>query len=158
MKQKKSSFIIDWVLINEIAVGPAPRKNNHLLKLKDMGIKCVLSLCSKEEANPPESLEDEFICSRLVLPDHRVNRDIEFKELLLALKLLGNLKLSGPVFVHCVASVERSPLVCMAWLIQNQGLAPQASLDYLTQVHPRTNPLPTEYKLLQKLVKNDQLM
>ena len=38
------------------------------------GIKCILSLCSKDEATPPARLEDEFRTKRYVLPDHRTGR------------------------------------------------------------------------------------
>ena len=151
MGKRENSFSFDWVLINELAVGSAPKNNNHTLKLKDYGIKSIFSLCSEKEANPPEGIKEEFITSRLVLPDHKVNKNLEKKDLLLALKILAELKVNGPVFVHCVASIERSPLICMAWLVHDKGLSPQRSLDYLSQVHPLTNPLPRQYKLLFEL-------
>jgi protein-tyrosine phosphatase len=55
------------------------------------------------------------------------------------------------VFVHCVAAMERSPLVCLAWLVSRHGQSPQAALDYLMQVHPGTNPLPGQLRLLDRL-------
>ena len=47
--------------------------------------------------------------------------------------------------------MERSPLVCLAWLVSRHGQSPQAALDYLMQVHPGTNPLPGQLKLLNQL-------
>ena len=47
--------------------------------------------------------------------------------------------------------MERSPLVCLAWLVRRQGLTPQRALDYLMQVHPGTNPLPGQLALLARL-------
>ena len=61
-------------------------------------------------------------------------------------------QLHGPVYVHCVAAMERSPLVCLAWLVKQRRLKPARALDYLMQVHPGTNPLPGQLALLQKLV------
>ena len=143
-------FQIDWVLVKELAIGPAPRAGRHVLRLQDAGVNAVLSLCSREEAPPPPILEEHLACSRFVLPDHRSGRLPEPTELLEALTLLGQLHQShGSVFVHCVAAMERSPLVCLAWLVQRQGLSPEAALDYLMQVHPGTNPLVGQLALLR---------
>ena len=86
-----------------------------------------------------------------MLPDHRAARLPDPPELAAALEALADLRRHGPVFVHCVAAMERSPLVCLAWLVNRHGQSPQAALDYLMQVHPGTNPLPGQLKLLDQL-------
>jgi hypothetical protein len=144
-------FRIDWVLIDALAVGPAPRAERHLQRLHDAGIRAVFSLCSNEEAPAPAGLEERFCCKRLVLPDHRSADVLELGQLEDALQQLAALRQVGPVFVHCVAAMERSPLVCMAWLVQTQALSPTEALDYLMQVHPGTNPLPRQLALLRQL-------
>ena len=144
-------FTIDWVLVNSLAIGPAPTAERHLERLQEAGIRSVLSLCAETEAPAPAGLEDQFCCQRLVLPDHRTGRLPEIGELEQALCLMRKLSQEGPLFVHCVAAVERSPLVCMAWLVQQQGLNPTEALDYLMQVHPGTNPLPGQMALLRQL-------
>ena len=146
-------FRIDWVLVNQLDVGPAPRTQQHLQKLADAGVGSVLSLCSHEEAQPPEGLNTRFACERLVLPDHRSGRPPRLDELHKALGRLQQLhQAHGPVFVHCVAAMERSPLVCMGWLVQQHKLSPTEALDYIMQVHPGTNPLPAQLALLKELV------
>lgn len=144
-------FRIDWVLVEELAIGPAPRATRHLDRLQELGIKAVLSLCGINEAPTGEGLAQLFEHRRVVLPDHRAGRLPEPAELQSALAALMELSASGPVFVHCVAAIERSPLVCLAWLVSNHGQSPQAALDYLMQVHPGTNPLPGQLQLLQLL-------
>ena len=146
-----SRFRLDWVLVQELAVGPAPRAERHLERLTDAGVTAVLSLCSEQEAPPPAGLESRFECRRLVLPDHRVERLPELAQLERALEALAELRAKGPVYVHCVAAMERSPLVCLAWLVRRHGLTPQRALDYLMQVHPGTNPLPGQLALLAQL-------
>ena len=146
-----SRFRINWVLVDELAIGPAPRAERHLDRLEDQGIRAVLSLCSEQEAPPPPELCSRFACTRLVLPDHRAARLPDPPELAAALEALADLRRHGPVFVHCVAAMERSPLVCLAWLVSRHGQSPQAALDYLMQVHPGTNPLPGQLKLLDQL-------
>jgi len=147
----QSRFRLDWVLVQELAVGPAPRAERHLERLVAEGVRAVLSLCSEAEAPPPPGLETRFECRRLVLPDHRVERLPELAELEQSLAALAELRATGPVYVHCVAAMERSPLVCLAWLVRRQGLTPQRALDYLMQVHPGTNPLPGQLALLARL-------
>ena len=41
-----------------------------------------------------------------------------------------------PVYVHCYHGVGRSPLVCAAYLMRHQGLAPNAAWDYIAQRRP----------------------
>ena len=146
-----SRFRLDWVLVQELAVGPAPRAERHLERLTEAGVTAVLSLCSEQEAPPPAGLESRFECRRLELPDHRVERLPELAQLEQALEALAELRAKGPVYVHCVAAMERSPLVCLAWLVRRHGLTPQRALDYLMQVHPGTNPLPGQLALLAQL-------
>jgi protein-tyrosine phosphatase len=149
--QSIQRFRIDWVLINDLAIGPAPRAERHIQRLKAAGIHGVLSLCSLEEAQPPQGFTDQFQCQRIVLPDHRSAEFPSLQQLKSSLLALSELRQQGPVFVHCVAAVERSPLTCMAWLVQQQQLSPTDALDYLMQVHPGTNPLPRQYELLKHI-------
>jgi hypothetical protein len=144
-------FRISWVLVGELAVGPAPRAERHLDRLEAEGVKALLSVCSPEEAALPVGVEQRFLHQRVLLPDHRAGRLPELQELKLALAALAELQRAGPVYVHCVASMERSPLVCLAWLVSQQGLEPLPALDYLMQVHPGTNPLPGQLQLLNHL-------
>ena len=69
----------------------------------------------------------------------------------LAINTLAEIIESGPVYIHCLAGIERSPLVCMAWLVKNYNLTPTQALDYLMHVHKGTNPLPAQLKLLNLL-------
>ena len=77
----QSRFRIDWVLVQELAVGPAPRAGRHLDRLSAEGIAAILSLCSEQEAPPPADLSTRFVTKRLVLPDHRSERLPELSEL-----------------------------------------------------------------------------
>lgn len=144
-------FQPSWVLANELALGPAPLAQRHLEQLRQEGVAAVLSLSAEAEAPPPAALEQMFVCRRLVLPDHRVPELISQEQLEQALAQLAQLRQCGAVYVHCVAAVERSPLVCLAWLVRQHRLTPQRALDYLMQVHPGTSPLPTQLRLLHQL-------
>ena len=144
----KKRFKLDWVLNNEIAVGPAPLKKSHFEYLANKKIKSILNLCNEKEAPIEDNFKLLFNFKRFTLPDHKVNKEIEIYEIKEIIKIIESLRSSGAVYVHCFAGVERSPLVCMAWLISKHKLSPQRSLDYLMEVHKGSNPLPSQYKLL----------
>ncbi|MEX0588815.1 MAG: dual specificity protein phosphatase [Cyanobium sp.] len=138
-----------WVLRGELAVGPAPLVDEHLHQLEREGLVAVLSLCSEEEATPPACLAERFHWRRCVLPDHKSCRPPELAELQRAVTLLEELAPLGPVYVHCQAGVERSPLVCMAWLMRRRHLRLIDALDYLKRVHPPTGPLAEQLACLR---------
>ena len=149
-------FSVDWVLKNELALGPAPRKKSDFNLLHQKGIVAILSLCGKDEVFYKDDIslefvENKFTCRRVILPDHRVNTPLNLEQLNHALNVLSEIILLGPVFAHCVAAIERSPLVCMAWLIRKHNLKPQQALDYIMQVHPGSCPLSSQLKLLREL-------
>ena len=146
-------FKLSWVLIDELAVGPAPKAERHLDYLEAEGVKAVLSLSSQNEDPLPEQIEQRFQYRRLVLPDHKADRFVKLEEIQQAITILHSLWLHRPVFVHCVAAMERSPLVCLAWLMQEQGLSQRQALDYLMQIHPGTSPLPEQLLVLNDLAK-----
>lgn len=149
----EDSFAINWVLVNELAIGTAPCKESHLDLLAGQSIQAVLSLCSPLEVPPPKDLYARFVCERFVLPDHRSGRMPELAEIEAALDVLSRLLGHGSVFVHCVAAIERSPLLCLCWLVKNCRQTPQSALDYMMQVHPPTNPLPGQLKLVSDLYR-----
>ena len=147
----KKKVKLDWVLRNEIAVGPAPLKKSHLEYLASKNIKSILNLCNEKEAPIDEGFNSVFNFKRFTLPDHKVNKEIEIYEIKEIIKIIESLKSSGPIYIHCFAGVERSPLICMAWLISKHKLSPQRALDYLMEVHKGSNPLPSQYKLLRHI-------
>ena len=151
MPESARHFRLDWVLLQELAVGPAPRAERHLDRLEAAGLKAVLSLCGSDEATLADGLSDRFLHQRFVLPDHRAGRLPELAELEGALSALAALSQQGPVYVHCLAAMERSPLVCLGWLVSRHRQSPERALDYLMQVHPGTNPLPGQLALLAGL-------
>jgi len=142
---------IDWVLNNKLALGPAPQNISDLKLLKDNKINWIFSLCSKNEIEVKINFEEHFLCKRVVLPDHKYKELLTITKLNLALNTLSEIISTGPVYIHCVAGVERSPLVCMAWLVTQHNLTPTQALDYLMEVHIGTNPLPEQLKLLYLL-------
>lgn len=144
-------FKFNWVLINELAVSSAPKNEEFLTHIKKQGIKSILTLCSEKEVNLPENISVEFIHKRIILPDHSYKEDLKFNDIKKSLDMISELIEHGPLLVHCYAGVERSPLICIAWLIYKKGYDIDTSLRYLMQVNPGTNPLPKQLLLLKDL-------
>lgn len=147
----RRSFRIDWVLVDELAIGPAPSSEEHVDLLIQSGVGSVLSLCSEEEAALPARLIEVFPHRRVVLPDHQVGRPPTIEELTAAMVAMEALHDEHrSVFVHCVAAMERSPVVCLAWIMRTKRMSLQLALEYLMQMHPGTNPLPSQLSVLSQ--------
>ena len=140
MKASAIEFSISWVLVKELAVGPAPLDYCHLNRLKAEGINGILSLCSTDEMPEPDGLELCFNFQRVVLPRPCAKIYPSVEQLQHALIALAELRTHGAVYVHCIAAFERSPLVCMGWLMQQHGVSMRQALDYMQQVHSGTCP------------------
>ena len=146
-------FRINWVLRNELAVGPAPRTEDDLNVIKTSGIRNIISLCNKEESKKIALNCEIFNFFSYPLPDHKANIAPSINQINEVLDKLNEFKKSGPSFVHCLAGIERSPLICMAWLIRECSLDLETSLQYLMKVNPSTCPLPYQLNVL-KDIKN----
>ena len=138
-------------MINKLAVGNAPHDERNIEVLKQKGIKSVLSLCSEEEISNHKNTNSMFKCERIVLPDHKSIKKLTLNDLLTTLDKLSFLLENGPTFVHCHASIERSPLVCIAWLVQKEKIKPEFALNHLMNVHPLTCPLSDQLNLLKEM-------
>ena len=151
MIEEKKELNFDWVLIDELAVGALPKKNKHLNFLKSKNIKSIFTLCAKEEGEIETNIEDFFFCERYVLPDHTSKKLPSLDQIRKSIEILENLMRKGPVYLHCFAGVERSPLICIAYLITKKNIDVQNALEYMMQIHPRTNPLKGQLDILNKL-------
>ncbi len=151
---KKKVFRIDWVLKNELAIGRAPRTNEEIELIKAKGIKCIFSLCSEDEASFSDLNIAFFHHERFVLPDHKCGRSPENFEIKHSYFLLEKLMQKGSVYIHCFAGMERSPLICLLWLVKKHQLTLNESLYYLKEAHPETNPLPEQLESLREYLKS----
>ena len=147
-KNSANDFIFNWVLINELAIGNLPKTIQSIETLKKSKISSILNLCSKKEFDYEEILYDDFNYKNYPLPDHKSSRLPRIEEFEEALNLASNMMSDGPLFVHCYASIERSPLICLGLLKQKKGLRLQEAFDYLKQIHRNCNPLPEQLKII----------
>jgi len=147
-------FKFNWIVTNKFALGSLPKEFNDFKKLYEQGIKSIICLCSKKEIKISKEISKEIKKFEIIeypLPDHRYGKLPSINEVNEAVEILNNLIEKGPVFIHCYAGLERSPLICMAWLIKYKKLTIFESLQYMMEVNKGTNPLPGQLKILENL-------
>ena len=127
-----------WVLPNKLKVGSFPEAPD-LDCLKQEGIKAILTLCDPAEARLDPAFASSFYCLQYSLPDSRHSSPLLIEDLATAVEMLQEtLKTQGATYVHCLAGIERSPTVCIAYLCRYQHLQVWESLNWLKSIHART--------------------
>lgn len=133
----------NWILINQFALGTPIILENQKLFLKKNGIKTVIDLRNSidlNEINHQKYIENlsDFGYENVQLPDHRSGRLLETCEIRQAVDLLELSLSKGPVFMHCHAAIERSPLISIAYLHLKEGFSIIQSCDYVREQNQST--------------------
>ena len=144
---------ISWVIPKKLAVGSLPQVGvgDELLKAN---IKIVFSLCSELEGTLPDDISQNFKCLRLVLPDRHYTTELTVEQLAQAVEIVReHLENDLPVYIHCLAGVERSPTVCIAYLCRYQNLQLWEAVSWLKQAHPRSMPSTSELRVIGEFIQ-----
>ena len=150
-----NNFIFNWVLKNKLAVGTTPEKKEHVNLLKKYNVKNILGLCDEEESNWHEGLENNFLCSRIVLPDSNKNKLPTDSQIKNAFNTLKNFVERDTTYVHCFASIERSPLLCIMFIMDKYNLTLEESLDYVKNMHFLTNPRNNQLLFIKNFISKN---
>lgn len=114
--------IVNWVLPNKLAVGRHPKPGEGAA-LAQSQIQVVLSLCAPAEGTLPTDVAQHFQCVRYILPDSHYMLSLSVSQLARAVELIHeSIEAQKPVYVHCLAGIQRSPTVCVAYLCRYYGL------------------------------------
>ena len=137
-------MIFNWILSNKFAIGTPLTSQKDQLLLKEKKITSILDLRNKFDLNQINYQEQLdlyriFKYIKIELPDHNSKRLANKVEINLALNNLQNLLKNGPVFMHCHAAVERSPLISIVFMHKFKGLTINQAYDYVKQQNPNTN-------------------
>jgi protein-tyrosine phosphatase len=149
----RNPLSVDWVIPNKLAVGRLPQTGDgeQLTKAK---IKVVLSLCSEQEGVLPEEISQNFQCFRLVLPDRHYSTNMTAEQLAKAVNIVyESIQNQLPIFVHCLAGIERSPTVCIAYLCKYHKMELWEAANWLKQVHPNSLPNDSELRAIRELLQ-----
>ena len=141
-------MIFNWILVNKLAIGTPCMNDEDYLLLKKKNIKAILDLRNNYDFlklnntfdyRLENQFKNQFKYFNYQLPDHNSKRLATSLEINKGINLLHKLILNGPVFMHCKAAVERSPLLSMAYLHKFHNLTILQALDYLLQQNKNTN-------------------
>ncbi|NET11225.1 MAG: dual specificity protein phosphatase family protein [Symploca sp. SIO2B6] len=134
-----------WVLPGQLALGRHLRDGEEPI-LYQAGIQTVLSLCDEAEASISPMARHHFHCIRYPLPDSHNPAPLRKQDVTAVLKIVhSSLIHHYPIYVHCLAGMERSPTICIAYLCLYQGYGLWESFNWLKQINPRT--MPTDHQL-----------
>lgn len=149
--QRQTPF--SWVIPGKLAVGGLPQVQDHP-RLQAANIKVVLSLCAEIEGCLPEAITRDFNCLRFILPDRYYTTQLEAHQLARAVDIVHqSVQNQLPVYVHCLAGIERSPTVCIAYLCLYQNLELWEALNWIKQVHPSAMPNESQLRTLREFLQ-----
>ena len=137
---------------NQLAVGRCPQPGEDRF-LASAGIQSVLTLCNESEAAIPNEIYQRFHVIRHPLPDSHQAAALTQQGIVTALEIIhSNIVHHRPIYVHCLAGMERSPTICIAYLCLFKGYGVWESLNWLKQIHPRTSPNEVQLSVVQSLI------
>jgi protein-tyrosine phosphatase len=155
-RSSSSPAKLDWVIPGKVAVGGLP-KARHIDLFSQAKIQVILSLCAPSEGELPPEIAQSFNCVRLILPDSRYSSQLTAERLVKAVDVLHDCDLKGvPIYVHCLAGIERSPTVCIAYLCCVHHLELWEAFQLVKRARPLAAPSHHQIQVIRKLVQMTQ--
>jgi protein-tyrosine phosphatase len=139
----------NWVIPKKLAIGSFPTLA-IAQELKTNQIQWLLSLCHNLEAQLPIEIQQQFTCVQLPLPDSHYPTLLTPDQIATAVAAIQQaIDNQQAIYVHCLAGIERSPLICMPYLCTHERLELWETLNWMKQVHPRTMPTDAQIRVLR---------
>lgn len=153
-RRPSTDSLVHWVLPGKLAIGRLPQPG-EALALAQAGVNAILSLCAPQEGTLPADILSQFACSSCILPDSRAAVPLKLSDLTTAVGLVHQQIQQGQVlYLHCIAGIERSPLVCMAYLCRHHHLELWESLHLVRQIRPAAMPTESQLRVLRRFLQN----
>ncbi|HEY9815126.1 MAG TPA: dual specificity protein phosphatase [Candidatus Obscuribacterales bacterium] len=150
-----ASLALDWILPQQLAVGPLPTPQNYS-SLHHAGIQSVVSLCAPSEGMIPADIPQQFDHARFILPDSSYIFGLDPRQLRqIVHHIHTRIQRGQAVYVHCLAGVERSPTVCASYLCLHQGLDLWEAVAVVTRQHPIAMLTEAQFRAIRTLVQNE---
>ncbi len=151
-KRGEEGQVLNWIIKGVLAVGPIPKSKARQALLRSSGISSVLTLCSEEEGVLSQDFQSSVACTRIPLSDSHSEEEMSFANFSMAVdKVHSYIQSSAPLYVHCIAGMERSPSVCVGYLYKYKQMDLWEALNWVKQANPRTNILDSQLKVIQRL-------
>ncbi|MEB3266348.1 MAG: hypothetical protein VKN13_07030 [Cyanobacteriota bacterium] len=144
---------VHWILANRLAVGPMPQHDRQWQQLEELGFRARFSCCYAEEQQPHPAPPPHWGSFGVALPDHRRQEPLVQDRLDQAIsEAIQAMDDQGPLFLHCLAGRERSPLVAIGVTARCRGLDVYGALDWVRKCHPSASPLFDQLEQLEQLL------
>lgn len=146
-------LLYSWVLSGRLAVGPMPQSVQQWQQLDAAGFRSRFSCCYPDEERqsfPPKS----WLQARVSLPDHRLQEDLKLEQLRSAIEQASELLHQAPaMYLHCLAGMERSPLVAVGIVAKEKNIDLLSALDAIRMCHPPAKPMYEHLDVLDQLIR-----
>ncbi len=147
-----------WVLTGRLAIGPMPARASHWQQLEQAGVRMRFSCCYPDEQRGGAPIPPHWLSDGLPLPDYRLQEPLDRARLLDALARAQRLlRLGAPLYVHCMAGIERSPLLAVGLTALERHLSLFDALDWVRRCHPVARPIVAHLELLEQLLAEPAL-
>jgi hypothetical protein len=145
---------IAWVIPGKLAVGELPTATK-LRTLADAGIQAILSVCGESEGKLPAEAAQQFRCWHHLLPDSSYSYPLTPIDLAAAIEIVHrSLQSQQPIYVHCLAGIQRSPTVCIAYLCRYDGQELWDALEWVKTVRPQATPTKAQLQAIRQLMES----
>ncbi|MEB3332469.1 MAG: phosphatase [Synechococcaceae cyanobacterium] len=142
-----------WILTGELAIGPMPRSAGHWTRLQEAGFRSRFSCCYPAESISEPADPADWISRSVALPDHRQQEELSAERLLDALNQAQQLiEQAAPLYLHCFACIERSPLVAVGLAARQRRLPLFDALDWVRRCHPMAMPIYSQLAVLEDVL------
>lgn len=142
---------VTWLRTHKLAIGPMPQTRADWSQLQHRGVRSIFSCCHPDEGpwHPPP--EWRQLC--FTLPDHRhpeaMTRELLEAALNAALEIYRE---DPPLYLHCWAGMERSPLLAVGLLCRTENLELFDALAQVRSAHPIARPLIAHLLILESIL------
>lgn len=144
---------LSWLLPDALAFGSLPHPQDYV-RFQRAGIQIVLTLCAEAEGDIPTSIQRDFTWVRLALPDSRYATDLRVDQMEQAVHVVHHGISQGKViYVHCLAGVERSPAVCIAYLCRYHHLELWEAVQRVKQARPKANLSDLQIQTIRQFIR-----
>ncbi|MBD2155271.1 dual specificity protein phosphatase [Leptolyngbya sp. NM2-A1] len=141
-----------WLLPGLLAFGSLPREGDSQ-RFHQLGIRSVLTLCAAQEGDIPADMPQQFDWLRVMLPDSRYAARPDATQMARAVCFIHTqVSQKTPVYVHCLAGIERSPAVCIAYLCCHQDLELWEAIHQVKQVRPQVLLTEVQLQAIRQLI------
>lgn len=154
-KRSTAPASLSWVIPGKLALGEFPRSP---LPLTAANIQGILSLVPESEGTLPDDFLQHFLCDRYPLPDSRTPEELTPARLAAAVELVRHrLQNQQSLYVHCLAGIERSPAVCIAYLCRYDRATLWDALQWVKTIHPPARPTSAQLRAIEKFLQSSRL-